>query len=165
MDHKGKRHILLCGNTKAKMTKMRFLRLNVNDAYINDAYNAGMGHMDVSNELWNYYWMNHWLQMQKWQWAIYLWVLGICLVNAYVCYRSYHLELGTDKKNILSQYEFCRSIALAWISPHKHWPTQNQISKGPTPENTKRAYKRKRMALGTKFTSASLRALSGSLCG
>jgi hypothetical protein len=101
-----------------KMTKMRFLWLN-----INDAYNAGMGHVDVSNQLRNYYRMDHWLRMQKWWWAIYLWGLGICLVSVYVCYQSYHLELGTDRKNILSQYEFCRSIALAWISPDKHWPT------------------------------------------
>ena len=49
-----------CVDTQ-KFETIQFLRLN-----INDDYNAGMGHMVVSNQLRNYYQMNHWLQNQKW---------------------------------------------------------------------------------------------------
>ena len=78
-----------------------FLQLNVNDDYI-----AGMGHVDVSDQLINYYRMDHWLRTQKWWWAIYLWGMGVMLVNSYVCYKTYQESIGTDKKKILSQFEF-----------------------------------------------------------
>jgi len=94
-----------------KLTTIRFLRLHVNDAY-----NAGnsKGHVDVSDQLRNYYRMDHWLWMQKWWWAIYLWGMGVQLVDSYACYnKAYHVDNGTPKRNILSQFEFRRSIALA----------------------------------------------------
>ena len=99
-----------------KLESVNFLRLNANDKY-----NADMGHVDVSDQLRNYYRMDHWLRNQKWWWALFLWGLGVSLVNSYVCYKSYHQEIGTDKKNILSQYEFRRSIALAWMKPDTYW--------------------------------------------
>jgi hypothetical protein len=109
-----------CVDTK-KLETIRFLRLN-----INDDYNAGMGHVDVSDQLRNYYRMDHWSRKQKWWWAIYMWGMGVMLVNSYVCYKSYHLENGTAKKNILSQFEFRRSIALAWMKPDEYWQTMNK---------------------------------------
>ena len=107
-----------CVDTK-KMEAIKFLRLN-----INDAYNADMGHVDISDQLRNYYRMDHWLRMQKWWWASYLWGMGVMLVNAYVSYQSYHERVGTAKKDILSQFEFRREIALAWLKPEEHWQLQ-----------------------------------------
>jgi hypothetical protein len=104
-----------------KLETIRFLRLN-----INDVYNAGMGHVDGSDQLRNYYRMDHWSRKQKWWWAIYMWGMGVMLVNSYVCYKSYHLENGTAKKKILSQFEFRRSIALAWMKPDEYWQTSRK---------------------------------------
>ena len=45
-----------------------------------------------------------------------MWGVQVLLVNAFILYRSAHtLIWKTDKKNILGQYEFRRSIALEWI--------------------------------------------------
>ena len=96
-----------CVDTQ-KFESIMFLQLNVN----ND-YTAGMGHVDVSDQLRNYYRMDHWLRTQKWWWAIYLWEMGVMLVNSYVCYKTYQESIGIDKKKILSQFEFRQSIALA----------------------------------------------------
>jgi hypothetical protein len=127
-----------CVDTK-KLETIRFLRLN-----INDDYNAGMGHVDVSDQLRNYYRMDHWSRKQKWWWAIYMWGMGVMLVNSYVCYKSYHLENGTAKKKILSQFEFRRSIALAWMKPDKYWQTMKQNHKRKRAEADTSVRKRKR---------------------
>ena len=68
---------IYCVDTQ-KFETIQFLRLNVN----ND-YNAGMGHVDVSNQLRKYYQMDRWLRSQKWWWEIYLWGMGVVIVNAY----------------------------------------------------------------------------------
>lgn len=85
---------------------------------------------------------------------IYLWGLGVMLVNAYVSYKTYHLEIGTPKKNILSQYEFRESIALAWIKPDVYWPTRNSRknktadkSSGDRNKKTRRESPRKNSAV------------------
>ena len=45
-----------------------------------------------------------------------MWGFGVILVNAYLCYKSAHLLIWcTDKKDILSQYEFRKSIVLSWM--------------------------------------------------
>ena len=121
-----------CVDTQ-KFESIKFLRLNVNDDY-----NAGMGHVDVSDQLRNYYRMDHWLRMQKWWWAIYLWGMGVMLVNSYVCYKTYQESIGTDKKKILSQFEFRRSIALAWLKPDTYWPTMDKIAANNDPANNKK---------------------------
>ena len=42
-----------------------------------------------------------------------MWGLVVILVNAYLCYKSAHLIIWwTDKKDIMSQYEFGKSIVL-----------------------------------------------------
>ena len=121
-----------CVDTQ-KFESIMFLQLNVNNDYI-----SGMGHVDVSDQLRNYYRMDHWLRMQKWWWAIYFLEMGVMLVNSYVCYKTYQESIGTDKKKILSQFEFRRSIALAWLKPDMYWPTMDKIAANNEPENNKK---------------------------
>ena len=48
-----------------------------------------------------------------------MWGLGVILVNAYLCYKNAHLLIWcTDKKDIMSQYDFRKSIVLAWMHDH-----------------------------------------------
>ena len=63
---------------------MKFLRLN-----INDDYNHDMGHVDMSDQLRNYYRFDHWMRKRKWWWSLFFWAKGVLLVNAYVCYREF----------------------------------------------------------------------------
>ena len=65
-----------------------------------------MGHVDVRNQLRNYYRMDHWQQNKKWRWEIYVWGMGVMIINAYTCYQYFHVAQGTKTKNILSQYDF-----------------------------------------------------------
>ena len=61
---------------------IQFLRLN-----INDDYTAGMGHVDISDQLRNYSRMDHWLRNQKCWWAIYLWGMMCTAQNQYTFFR------------------------------------------------------------------------------
>jgi hypothetical protein len=56
-------------NTR-KYEKLKFLRLN-----INDNYNIEMGHVDVSDQLWNYYRFDHCMRKQKRWWSLAFWGL------------------------------------------------------------------------------------------
>ena len=42
---------------------------------------------------------------------------GFLLVNCYLCYVRYNLLHGRKKTELLTHYEFRKSIALAWIDP------------------------------------------------
>lgn len=64
---------------KQQMEWIEFLRLNVNDDYSN-----GMGDVDVSDLLHNYYRFDHPLLKTKWWWSFLFWAKGVMLVNAYV---------------------------------------------------------------------------------
>ena len=46
------------------------------------------------------------------------------IVNAYTCYRAFHVAQGTKTKNILSQYDFRHSLSLAWMNPEEYWKTK-----------------------------------------
>jgi Transposase IS4/SAP domain len=106
---------------------MRFLRLNVNDSYNND-----MGHVDVSDQLRNYYRFDHWLRKRKWWWSIKQWGIGVMLVNAFIIYKKVMEESGTPSKDWLSQYDFRRLIAMAWIGPDIHDPRRSKASGSTT---------------------------------
>jgi hypothetical protein len=80
-----------------------------------------MGHVDISDQLRNYYRFDHWMRKTKWWWSIMFWGLGIQLVNSYILYVKYMLSQGFKAKNLLSQYEFRREIAMAWIDPATYW--------------------------------------------
>ena len=85
---------------------------------INNAYNKGMGEVDVADQLRNSYRFDHWLRKRKWWYAFFFWGFGVLLVNAYIAYRTY-----CEDQNIkpVSQYEFRKSIALAWLKPEVYW--------------------------------------------
>jgi Transposase IS4 len=93
-----------------RMVGVKFLRLNVNDDY-----NQDMGHVDVADQLRGNYRMDHWQRQYKWWWSIWLWGFGVLIVNAYIFYKKVMEESGVPKKDWLSQYEFRKKIALAWI--------------------------------------------------
>ena len=59
------------------MTKMKFLRLNVNDDY-----NYGMGGADIADQICGSYRFDHWLQNYKWWHAIFWWGFQVLMVNA-----------------------------------------------------------------------------------
>ena len=99
---------------QGKIETVNFLRLN-----INDNYSYGMGLVDISNQLRNYYCFDHWMWKRKWWWLIFFWGLGVSLVNTYVLYKKLMEENG---RRPLSQYEFCRSILLAWLDSDTYWP-------------------------------------------
>jgi len=90
---------------------MSFLR-----AVVNDEYNSTMNQVDISDQLWNYYHIDHWMRKHKWWWAIWMWGLQVLLVNAYILYRTTHL-LTWEKaeKTLLSHYEFWRQLVLEWL--------------------------------------------------
>ena len=85
--------------------------------YIND-YNHHMGDVDVADQLINNYRFDHWLRNPKWWWSIIFWDIGVILVNAYIFYRRVDLEAGVSKSDLLSQHNFRKQVAMAWISPN-----------------------------------------------
>jgi hypothetical protein len=105
---------VFCVDT-GKVELIRFLRLN-----INDSYNVDMGHVDVSDQLRNYYRFDHWIRKRKWWWSIAFWGIGVLLVNSYIVYCKVMQANSIPKKDWLSQYEFRKAIALAWINGEKY---------------------------------------------
>lgn len=97
-----------------RMETLRFLRLN-----INDFYNNNMGHVDVSDQLRNTYRFDHWLRQWKWWWSIWLWSLGVLLVNAYATYQLVMEEAGVPKNKWKSHYTFRKEIAMAWVNSNE----------------------------------------------
>ena len=57
--------------------------------------------------------------MRKWWWAIWMWFLGVAVVNAYEIYKK---KCALEGKRPMSHYDFQRLVALAWINPWNHGP-------------------------------------------
>jgi len=98
---------------KKGIVNTEFLRLN-----INDDYNCQMGHVDVADQLRNYYQMDHWMRKTKWWWSPFFWGVGVLIVNAYVVDKNFMKNKGRE---YISQYEFRRKICLAYIAPQEFW--------------------------------------------
>jgi hypothetical protein len=111
---------------------MEFLQLN-----INDSYNHDMGSVDIADQLRNYYHYNHWMRKRKWWWAYFFWDLGVLQTNAYICYLRCNISWGRLPSQLISHYDFQKSIALAWIVPVTHWPEKYDL-----PNKRKRAWKK-----------------------
>ena len=92
------------------VTAMEFLRLNMTDDY-----NNNMHEVDIADQLRNNYRIDFWLRFYKFWWAIFVWGLGVQMVNAYVVYKDVMEVEGVPKKDWLSHYEFNKAVALAWI--------------------------------------------------
>jgi hypothetical protein len=90
---------------------MSFLRPEVTDMYNND-----MNNVDIADQLRGTYRLDRWMRKRKWWWSIWMWGVQVLLVNAYVLYRSAHLLIWkTEKKKILSHYDFREQIVKAWL--------------------------------------------------
>jgi Transposase IS4 len=118
-------------NATKRNETLRFLRLNVNDDYSND-----MGHVDISDQLRNYYRFDHWLRQWKWWWSIWNWALGVLLVNAYVTYRLVMEDNNIPRSQWMTHYQFRRAIAIAWIKSDEPTIKERQRQK----EERKRSY-------------------------
>ena len=77
-----------------------------------------MGDVGVADQLRKNYRFDHWLRKRKWWWSIMFWDIGVILVNAYIVYRRDNLEYGESKSDLLSQHNFRKQVAMAWISPN-----------------------------------------------
>ena len=55
-----------------------------------------------------------------------MWGLGVLLVNCCISYVKFLEDNNVPKKNILSQYEFRKAIALAWLDPKNYWKNNNK---------------------------------------
>jgi hypothetical protein len=99
-----------------KVVKMKFLRPK-----IVDDYNNGMNKVDQADQLRSVYRFDLWTRTRKWWWAIWLWGVQVCLVNAYVMYRHAHLYIWKMKESsLLSHYDFQKMVALHLINPEKY---------------------------------------------
>jgi hypothetical protein len=79
-------------------------------------YNNGMNNVDIADQLRGTYRLDRWMRKRKWWWSIWMWGLQVLLVNAFVLYRTaHHLIWKTEKKLILSHYEFREAIVKSWI--------------------------------------------------
>jgi hypothetical protein len=65
-----------------KKAFVKFLHLNMIDEY-----NHQMNLVDMADQLWGVYRPDHWMQMKKWCWAIWLWGLGVARTNGYKIYE------------------------------------------------------------------------------
>jgi len=92
---------------------MEFLRLNQIDAY-----NHGMGDVDLADQLRGVYRLDRWVRNRKWWWSMLFFSIGVLLTNAYKVYLRVNEDEGiTTKSNgLMSHYEFRKAIALYWIN-------------------------------------------------
>jgi Transposase IS4 len=74
--------------------KLKFLRFN-----INDNYHKEMGHVDISDQLRNYYRFDHYMRKRKWWWSLAFSGIGVQFVNAYVVYCKVMEAHGVTKKD------------------------------------------------------------------
>jgi len=116
-----------------QMIEIEFLRTN-----IQNEYNNGMNDVDISDQLRKVYCFNRWLRNRKWWWAIFMWALGVILVNAYVAYVSANTLIWRKKKeDLISHYEFRKSVALALIAPDEFYPSSDIEQQSVTSCDTK----------------------------
>ena len=103
-------------NTRSnKITEISYLRTQMQDDY-----NNGMNDVDISDQLRKNYCFNRWLRNRKWWWAILMWGWGVLIVNTYVAYVAANICIWKkQKKNLLTHYNFRKSIALALIAPEE----------------------------------------------
>ena len=101
-------------------TKRQKVPVNYYRSNIQNFYNYHMNSVDIADQLRQSYGFQHWVRNRKWWWALFMWAFGMMLVNSYLLYKTAHLIIWcTEKKNIMSHYEFRKSIALVWLQ-HKN---------------------------------------------
>jgi hypothetical protein len=96
---------------------IEFLRLNVIEMY-----NAGMGSVDVADQLRNSYRPDVFMRKQKWWWAILFWALGVAETNAWKLYDSVHCSARTPGAQRLNHFQFIALLAKQMVWPHEYYP-------------------------------------------
>ena len=98
-----------------KVESLRFLRMNTIDNY-----NKTMGNVDIADQLRGSYRVDHWIRNRKWWWSLWFWSLGVMLTNAYIMKCKVDMECGVDEKDLMSQHDFRKDVAEAWINPAEY---------------------------------------------
>ena len=80
-----------------------------------DSYHYNMNSVDLTDQLWNVYQVDHWMCKYKWWWYLFFQDHGLVLVNAYIIYKTQCEEV---KVKPTSHYEFQRLDCLAKIDPN-----------------------------------------------
>ncbi len=76
------------------MLKMEFVCVNSIDLYYNQ-----MGDVGISDQLQGNYCPDCWLSNQKWWWSIFIWSIGVGVVNSYNIYsKMYDWDKCKNKK-------------------------------------------------------------------
>lgn len=78
--------------------------------YVNE-YNNAMDDVGVSDQLMNYLRFDHFLRQRKLWWSILFWVFDVFLLNAYIIYCKVNLQAGVQKRNVMSQHDFRKSLS------------------------------------------------------
>ena len=98
------------------MKLIGFLRLNVIDDY-----NQNMNSTDIADQLRNTYQPDHWMRNRKWWWSLFIWALGVGLVNAWKIYNAmYDAEERLKKGGLPKRWthrEFVVELILDMIQP------------------------------------------------
>ena len=100
---------------------LEFLRLSSANNY-----NNGMGDVDIADQKRGSYRPDRFMRKMKWWWSMWIWGLGVLLVNCYISYVTFLQDNNVPKKNILSQYDFRKAIALAWLDPKNYWKSNEK---------------------------------------
>ena len=109
-----------------RMVEIEFLRTELQ----ND-YNNNMNDVDISDQLRKVYCFNRWLRNRKWWWVLFMWGLGVILVNSYVAYVSANTLIWREKrKDLISHYEYRKAIALALICPQQFYASTVEEEEG-----------------------------------
>jgi len=102
---------------------IKFLHTNMQDSY-----NHIMNLIGPADQLRGNYQMDKWTRNRKWWWAIWMWGLETLLVNAFVLYRETHqLVWKTQKKKMFTHFQFCKAVALSWLTGKKASSELNQL--------------------------------------
>ncbi|KAK3254785.1 hypothetical protein CYMTET_36015 [Cymbomonas tetramitiformis] len=71
-------------SSEQKKKEISFTRLNVIDDY-----NHNMNGVDIADQLREIYRFDGpWMRQRKWWWALFLWGIGVAVVNAYILYKK-----------------------------------------------------------------------------
>lgn len=83
-----------------------------------EMYNYGMNKVDLSDQYRSQYRMDHWKRQSKWLMALWLFGFQVCVVNAFVAYRTICTHLyNMDTQELRTHYEFQKYLSLALIDP------------------------------------------------
>ena len=81
---------------KATKKKVKFMFYFTELKILNKNY---MNSVDVADKLHNSYNLQHWMRKCKWWWALFMWGLGVMILNAYILYKTDHLIIWCKKKD------------------------------------------------------------------